>query len=75
MKQKHTKARKARRFNLWYAYQKVWYSTSVFTRRLEGFYGADSADYDRKHPDMEMAVEGYKSRMNAKKLNYAQRMG
>lgn len=75
MKQKHTKAKKARRFNLWQAYQNAVHSTSVFWRRVQGFYGADSAAYNRKHPDLEPAVEGYKSRPAAQKLNYAQQRG
>ena len=75
MKQCHTQAKKARRFNNWSAYQKAWASTSVFWRRVQGFYGADSAAYDRKHPDMEHAVEGYKSRIAAQQINYAQQRG
>ena len=75
MKQKHTQAKKARRLNLWPAYQKAWASTSVFLRRVQGFFGADCAAYDRKHPDLEPAVEGYKSRLAAQKLNYAQQRG
>lgn len=61
MKQKHTKAKKARRFNNWAAYQKSLFSTSVFWRSVQGFFGADSETYSAKHPDMDAAVEGYKS--------------
>ncbi len=63
MKQKYTKAKKARRFNNWLAYQKAAFSTSVFWRRVNGFFGADSLEFDRKHPSLDNAVEGYKSRL------------
>ena len=63
MKQKHTKAKKARRFNNWLAYQKDIFSTSVFMRRVQGFFGADSATFSAKHKDLDMAVEGSKARL------------
>jgi len=63
MKQKHTQAKKARRFNNWLAYQKEVFSTSVFVRRVQGFFGADSAAYSAKHPSLDAAVEGYKARL------------
>lgn len=63
MKQKHTQAKKARRFNNWLAYQKDIFSTSVFMRRVQGFFGADSAAFSAKHKDLDMAVEGYKARL------------
>lgn len=75
MKQCYTQAKKARRFNNWGAYQKAWASTSVFMRRVQGFFGADHAAYDRKHPDLEHAVDGYKSRLAAQQINYAQQRG
>lgn len=63
MKQVHTQAKKACRFNNWLAYQKGIFSTSVFMRRVQGFFGADYAAYSAKHPDLDGAVEGYKSRL------------
>lgn len=63
MKQRFTQAKKARRANLWSAYQNGFFSTSVFYRRVAGFYGADSAAYSAKHPSLEPAVEGYKQRL------------
>ena len=57
MKQKHTQAKKARRFNNWLAYQKEVFSTSVFVRRVQGFFGADSAAYSAKHPSLDAAVK------------------
>lgn len=44
-------------------------------RRVQGFFGADHAAYDRKHPDLEHAVDGYKSRLAAQQINYAQQRG
>ena len=61
MKQKVTKARKANRY-----FPKTWggiYSMSVFARRVEGYLGADHAAFDRKHPSVAPAVEGYKARL------------
>ncbi len=63
MKQKYTQAKKARRINFWGCYQKAWASTSVFMRRVQGFFGADSKEYDAKHPSLAPAVEGYKQRL------------
>ena len=39
------------------------YQVPVFFRRVEGIYGADHASFSLKHPDLDMAVEGYKQRI------------
>ena len=43
--------------------QKTLHQVPVFWRRVEGFYGADHRSFDAKHPDLELAVEGYKQRL------------
>ena len=63
MKQKHTKAKKARRLNVWPAYQKWLFGLSVFERRVRGYEGADSRTFNEKHPNLEPAVEGMKQRI------------
>lgn len=63
MKQKITRARKARRLNCWEAYQKWYYTLSVFERRVRGFLGADHAVYSQKYRELDNAVEGYKQRL------------
>lgn len=64
MKQKITKAKKARRLNNWGEYQKDFFSTPVFWRRVRGFFGGDSKEFDRKHPGLSGAVDGMISRIN-----------
>lgn len=39
------------------------HSVPVFWRRVEGIYGADHRAFDAKHPDLPLAVEGYKQRL------------
>lgn len=39
------------------------YTIPVFYRRIHGIYGADHASFSLKHPDLDQAVEGYKSRL------------
>ena len=63
MRQKHTRAKKARRLNLWSAYQNDLFSTSVFWRRVRNIFGSDARTYDEKHPDLDGAVQGMKARM------------
>lgn len=63
MKLKHTQAKKARRLNYWPAYQNFIFGMSVFMRRVQGYYGADAIGYSAKHPELDNAVEGYKSRL------------
>lgn len=63
MKQKVTKAKKARRFNLHSCYQDGVTSMSVFERRVQGIYGHDSRSFDQKHPDLEGAVDGMRQRI------------
>lgn len=63
MKQKYTQAKKARRLNNWLAYQKVRFSTSVFMRRVQGFFAADSRAFSEKHKRLDSAVEGYKAQL------------
>lgn len=63
MKQKHTKAKKARR-SITPPHFSV-YQMSVFARRIRNIYGADCREYSRRHPDLDMAVEGYKQRLAA----------
>ena len=63
MRQAVTKAKKARRFNNWLAYQNSFFSTSVFWRRVQGFFGADCHQFDSKHPGLSDAVDGMKARM------------
>ena len=65
MRQEHTNAKKARRFSLWSAFQNDVYSTPVFWRRVKGFFGADSKEFDKKHPSLSGAVDGMKSRIAA----------
>jgi hypothetical protein len=63
MKQKHTQAKKARRVNLWTAYQKWIFGLSVFERRVRGYEGADSRSFSEKHHNLDAAVEGMKQRL------------
>lgn len=63
MKQKVTKAKKARRFNLHSCYQGGVTSLSVFDRRVRGIYGFDYLQHDVKHPSLENAVEGMRKRI------------
>ena len=46
MERKHTQAKKARRLNFWNEYQKVYFSTSVFWRRVRGILGSDNRTFD-----------------------------
>lgn len=62
MKQKITKARKANRFFPKLSGGGV-YAMSIFARRVEGYFGADHKAFDRRHPDLAPAVEGYKARL------------
>lgn len=39
------------------------FTIPVFFRRINGIYGADHASFSLKHPDLDQAVEGYKSRL------------
>ena len=41
------------------------HQVSVFWRRVHGIYGADHREFDRKHPDLELAVDGMKQRIAA----------
>ena len=63
MKQKHTGAKKARRFNYWPAYQNDIFSTPVFWRRVQGIFGADHRSFSNKHLYLDGAVEGYNARL------------
>ena len=63
MKLKHTQAKKVRRLNYWPAYQNFIFGMSVFMRRVQGYYGADAVGYSARHPELDNAVEGYKSRL------------
>lgn len=63
MKQNYTQAKKARRLNDYGAYQKRFFGTSVFMRRVQGILGADAAAFSVKHASLDMAVEGYKARL------------
>ena len=36
------------------------YQVSVFWRRVNGIYGADHKETDKKNPDLEEAVNGYR---------------
>lgn len=63
MKQKVTKAKKARRVNLHSCYQGGVTSMSVFERRVRGIYGHDSRSFDQKHPSLENAVDGMRQRI------------
>lgn len=38
---------------------------SVFARRIRNIYGADCREYSSRHPDLDLAVEGYKQRLAA----------
>lgn len=62
MKRKHTTARRARTTNAWSAYQKN--TLPVFLRRaLLNQYGADSKEFDARHPEVEEAAAGLRSRI------------
>ena len=63
MERKHSQAKKARRFNFWPAYQSVFFSTSVFWRRVRGIIGSDNRTFDEKHPELSGAVDGMKARI------------
>ena len=43
--------------------EKFPFQTSVFYRRVKGVMGADHVSFSLKHPDLNMAVEGYKQRI------------
>ena len=60
MKRKHTQAKKANRLNL---REKGLHTESVFLRRINGIYGADCREFDKKHPRLEDAVEGIRQRI------------
>ena len=62
MKLKHSQARKARRGpNITAGYP---YGLSVFERRIRNIIGADWKQFSAKHPRLDGAVNGYKSRMH-----------
>ena len=52
MKQKHTKARKARRKNNAKPYWKFNYNASVLERHKVGAFGADCREFAAKHPTL-----------------------
>lgn len=65
MKLKHTQAKKARRGpNITAGYP---YGLSVFERRIRNLIGADWKQFSANHPQLDHAVEGYKSRMNTQR--------
>lgn len=43
--------------------EKFPFQTSVFYRRVKGVFGADHGSFSLKHPDLDMAVDGYKQRI------------
>ena len=43
--------------------QQTIHQVPVFWRRVWGYYGADHRAFDAKHPDLELAVDGYKQRL------------
>ena len=45
------------------AYQNDIFSTPVFWRRVQGFFGADHKAFSQKHLSLDGAVEGYKARL------------
>ena len=61
MKLRHTQARKARTFNPRTYQNNGYYAMSVFWRRVNGCYGNDSKEFDLRYPNLEHAVEGYRS--------------
>lgn len=60
MKQKHTQAKKANRYN-----QRIAgiHTMRVFARRMNGIYGADHRSFDEKNPGLEEAVTGLRTRI------------
>lgn len=62
MKLKHTQAKKANRLCI--RLPRYW-NDPVWLRRLRGQYGADSREFDAKHPEVERRVSGLRSRINA----------
>lgn len=56
-------AKKHHRRNCLPIYGRFPYQIPVFWRRVEWIYGADHASFSLKHPDLDMAVEGYKQRL------------
>lgn len=68
MKLRHTQAKKGNRVNCYPAYQKWYYGLSVIMRRVYDYYGADSASFSLKHPGLNDAVEGYKSRQRQRQI-------
>lgn len=63
MRLKHTQARKARTLNPRFYQNHGYYARSVFWRRVNNVYGADYREHDKRHPSLETAVEGYRSRL------------
>ena len=63
MKQKHTKAKRDRRYITPLNF--TIYQMSVFARRVRNIYGMDCQEYSDRHPGLDMAVEGYKQRLAA----------
>lgn len=59
----HTQSRKARRKNDITAFSKFPYNASVLMRRVNGIYGADSREFDKRHPRLEDAAEGIRKRL------------
>ena len=59
MKQKHTRARKARVRNF---RQGGIHEMPVLFRRLRGIYGADARAFDAKHPRLSEVIAGLQSR-------------
>lgn len=61
MKLKHTQAKKANRGpNITAGYP---YSLSIFERRIRDIVGPDAREFSAKHPILDRAVSGFKSRM------------
>lgn len=69
MKLKHTQAKKANRLCIRIPRH---YNDPVWLRRLRGQYGADSREFDAKHPKIERMVDGLRARIEAQRKTIPQ---
>ena len=66
MKQKHTNSRKGNRGpSITASYP---YNAPVFIRRVNDALDADHKEFSAKHPGLDDAVEGYKTRLRLQKI-------
>lgn len=69
MKLKYTQAKKARRLCI---REPGFWNDPVWLRRLRGQYGADSREFDAKHPKIERMVDGLRARIETQRKTIPQ---